>query len=87
MENLKSFRQRGRSGIMVTPIGLCCWQFSKQINMAGKFWPTLEDSMIERIVSLSLKGVINWFDTVEIYGGGVRDTFKRELRCNVIQVF
>jgi len=55
---------------MVTPIGLGCWQFSKQNNMAGKFWPTLEDSMIEKIVSLSIEGGINWFDTAEIYGGG-----------------
>lgn len=58
---------------MVTPIGLGCWQFSKQNNMAGKFWPTLEDSMIERIVSLSLEGGINWFDTAELYGGGVSE--------------
>jgi aryl-alcohol dehydrogenase-like predicted oxidoreductase len=63
----------GRTGIMVTPIGLGCWQFSKQKNMAGKFWPTLEDSMIESIVSLSLEGGINWFDTAEIYGGGVSE--------------
>jgi len=55
---------------MVTPIGLGCWQFSKQNNMAGKFWPTLEDTLIEKIVSLSIDGGINWFDTAEIYGGG-----------------
>jgi len=55
---------------MVTPIGLGCWQFSKQKNMSGKFWPTLEDNMIERIVSLSIDGGINWYDTAEVYGGG-----------------
>jgi aryl-alcohol dehydrogenase-like predicted oxidoreductase len=73
MENLKKLRPLGRTDIMVTPIGLGCWQFSKQNNMAGKFWPTLEDSMIERIVSLSIEGGINWFDTAEIYGGGVSE--------------
>jgi aryl-alcohol dehydrogenase-like predicted oxidoreductase len=73
MGNLKSLRQLGRTDIMITPIGLGCWQFSKQNNMAGKFWPTLEDSMIERIVSLSLEGGINWFDTAEIYGNGVSE--------------
>jgi len=67
---MKSLRPLGRTEIMVTPIGLGCWQFSKQNNMAGKFWPTLEDSMIEKIVSLSIEGGINWFDTAEIYGGG-----------------
>src|SRR5665647_1205007 len=70
MENLKNLRPLGRTGIMVTPIGLGCWQFSKQKNMSGKFWPTLEDNLIERIVSLSIDGGINWFDTAEVYGGG-----------------
>ena len=70
MENIKSLRSLGRTGLMVSPIGLGCWQFSKQKNMAGKFWPNLEDRLIERIVSLSTEGGINWFDTAEIYGGG-----------------
>jgi aryl-alcohol dehydrogenase-like predicted oxidoreductase len=58
---------------MVTPIGLGCWQFSKQKNMAGKFWPTLEDDLIDRVVSLSLEGGINWFDTAELYGNGASE--------------
>jgi len=58
---------------MVTPIGLGCWQFSKQKNMAGKFWPTLEDDLIDKVVSLSLEGGINWFDTAEIYGNGASE--------------
>jgi aryl-alcohol dehydrogenase-like predicted oxidoreductase len=45
----------------------------KQSNMAGKFWPALDDNLIERIVSLSLEGGINWFDTAEVYGGGVSE--------------
>ncbi len=73
MENIKNLRPLGRTGIMVTPIGLGCWQFSKQSNMAGKFWPALDDNLIERIVSLSLEGGINWFDTAEVYGGGVSE--------------
>jgi len=55
---------------MVTPVGLGCWQFSKGKNMAGKFWPALDDDLIEKIVSLSIEGGINWFDTAEVYGGG-----------------
>lgn len=70
MVNIKSLRPLGRTGIKVTPIGLGCWQFSKQKNMAGKFWPALEDNLIERIVSLSIDGGINWFDTAEFYGRG-----------------
>jgi len=52
---------------------LGCWQFSKQKNMAGKFWPTLEDNLIEKVVSLSLEGGINWFDTAEVYGNGASE--------------
>jgi len=57
----------------VTPIGLGAWQFSKQKNMAGKFWPTLEDGLIDRVVSISLEGGINWFDTAELYGKGASE--------------
>ena len=53
MDNIKSLRPIGRTGIMVTPIGLGCWQFSKRSNMAGKFWPTLEDDLIEKVVAQS----------------------------------
>ncbi len=73
MENINNLRSLGRTGMMVTPIGLGCWQFSKQKNMAGKFWPTLEDNLINKIVSLSLEGGINWFDTAELYGNGASE--------------
>jgi len=58
---------------MVTTIGLGCWQFSKQKNLAGKFWPTLEDDLIEKVVALSIEGGINWFDTAEAYGSGASE--------------
>ena len=58
---------------MVTPIGLGCWQFSKQKNMAGRFWPALEDDLIDKVVALSLEGGINWFDTAEVYGNGASE--------------
>jgi aryl-alcohol dehydrogenase-like predicted oxidoreductase len=73
MENNNHVRPLGRTNIMVTPIGLGCWQFSKQKNLAGKFWPTLEDSLINKVVSLSLEGGINWFDTAEVYGKGASE--------------
>jgi aryl-alcohol dehydrogenase-like predicted oxidoreductase len=73
MENTKILRPLGRTSIMITPIGLGCWQFSKQQNMAGKFWTKLDDELIYRIVSLSLDGGINWFDTAEAYGKGVSE--------------
>lgn len=73
MEQSNKLRALGRTDMMVTPIGMGCWQFSKQKNMAGKFWPTLEDDLIGKVVSLSLEGGINWFDTAEIYGKGASE--------------
>jgi aryl-alcohol dehydrogenase-like predicted oxidoreductase len=73
MGNMNTLRPLGPTGSMVTPIGLGCWQFSKQKNMAGKFWPTLEDDLIGRVVALSLEGGINWFDTAEVYGNGASE--------------
>ena len=70
---MNSLRHLGRTGIMVTPIGLGCWQFSKQKNMAGKYWPALEDDLINKVISHSLEGGINWFDTAEIYGNGASE--------------
>jgi len=73
LENKIALRSLGNTGKMLTPIGLGCWQFSKQKNLAGKFWPTLEDDLIGKVVSLSLEGGINWFDTAEIYGNGASE--------------
>jgi len=70
---MKTLRSLGNSGMMVTPIGLGCWQFSKQNNLAGKFWPKLEDDLITKVVGLSLEGGINWFDTAEVYGQGASE--------------
>jgi aryl-alcohol dehydrogenase-like predicted oxidoreductase len=69
MEQIQT-RALGKSSLLVTPVGLGCWQFSKRNNMAGKFWPSLDDDLIRSIVRLSLEGGVNWFDTAEIYGGG-----------------
>jgi aryl-alcohol dehydrogenase-like predicted oxidoreductase len=73
MTNITPLRSLGKSDLMVTPVGLGCWQFSKKRNMAGKFWPDLEDDLINRIVKTSLEGGINWFDTAEIYGNGASE--------------
>lgn len=73
MKEQENYRQLGRTGMMITPIGLGCWQFSKQQNLSGKYWPDLDDNLIERIVALSLEGGINWFDTAEVYGKGASE--------------
>lgn len=73
MNTVNNLRKLGNTNMLVTPIGLGTWQFSKQKNMAGKFWPTLGDDLIEKLVSISLEGGINWFDTAEVYGKGASE--------------
>jgi aryl-alcohol dehydrogenase-like predicted oxidoreductase len=67
---MNPLRKLGKSDLMVTPIGLGCWQFSKGKGLGGNYWPTLKDEEIELIVKLSLEGGLNWFDTAESYGMG-----------------
>lgn len=73
MNSINNLRALGKTDMMITPIGLGCWQFSKQQNLAGKFWPALDDELIIKIVALSIKGGINWFDTAEAYGNGASE--------------
>jgi aryl-alcohol dehydrogenase-like predicted oxidoreductase len=73
MEHQIPLRNLGNSEVKITPIGLGCWQFSKQGNMAGKYWPALEDDLIREVVRTSLEGGINWFDTAEVYGQGASE--------------
>lgn len=73
MKHILPLRPLGKSDLMITPIGLGCWQFSKQKNMAGKFWPKMEDDLIKQMVKISLEGGINWFDTAEVYGNGASE--------------
>jgi len=73
MKQILPLRALGKSELMITPIGLGCWQFSKQQNMAGKFWPDMEDELIKQMVKISLEGGINWFDTAEAYGNGASE--------------
>jgi aryl-alcohol dehydrogenase-like predicted oxidoreductase len=73
MTSIPALRSLGKSDLLVTPIGLGTWQFSKANNLAGKFWPKLDDDLIHHIVKISLEGGINWFDTAEVYGNGASE--------------
>jgi aryl-alcohol dehydrogenase-like predicted oxidoreductase len=63
-------RRLGKSDLQISPLGLGCWQFSKQTGFVGKYWPPLTDEDTIEIVKTSIDGGINWFDTAEIYGRG-----------------
>ena len=61
-------RRLGKTDLMVSPMGLGCWQFSGA-SMAA-YWNSPSKEAINEIVRVSLEGGINWFDTAEVYGFG-----------------
>ncbi|MBN2076387.1 MAG: aldo/keto reductase [Dehalococcoidales bacterium] len=62
-------RQLGNTEIEITPVGLGCWQFHGG-GYGSIFWKSPSYEETNTIVKQALKGVINWFDTAEMYGGG-----------------
>ena len=39
-------RRLGKSDLQLSPLGLGCWQFSKQTGIVGKNWPALSNNNI-----------------------------------------
>src|SRR6056297_2682134 len=75
-------RKLGHSQLMVTPIGLGNWQFSKRKNLAGKYWPMLSDEESYDIVQTTYNNGVNWFDSAEMYGNGESErTLARALHA------
>ncbi|MFC4778328.1 aldo/keto reductase [Paenibacillus sp. GCM10023252] len=70
MEDKVELRKLGNSDLLLSPLGLGCWQFSNGSGAVGKFWSVLDKETVGEIVKISLEGGINWFDTAEVYGGG-----------------
>ena len=65
-------RRLGKSELLVSPVGLGCWQFSQGKGF-NAYWTILADRTIEDIVAASLDGGVNWFDTAESYGSGTSE--------------
>ncbi|SDS74156.1 Predicted oxidoreductase [Paenibacillaceae bacterium GAS479] len=66
-------RKLGNSDLMLSPLGLGCWQFSNGKGITGMFWNSLPPESVLSIVQTSLNGGINWFDTAEFYGKGASE--------------
>lgn len=69
MDQAVRLRELGQTGIMISPIGLGCWQFAGKLGGTAT-WNTVTDSEANAIVQAALDGGINWFDTAELYGFG-----------------
>lgn len=72
-------RRLGNSDLLLSPIGLGCWQFSLGLGFGGKYWPILEESEIKDIIQITLNRGINWFDTAEAYGWGASENITTQI--------
>jgi aryl-alcohol dehydrogenase-like predicted oxidoreductase len=66
-------RSLGTTNIMVTPIGLGVMELSGGGGLLGRMFPVIPQDEKNAIIKAALDGGINWFDTAEIYGGGVSE--------------
>ena len=66
-------RSLGKTDIRVTPIGLGAMELSGGGRFLGHIYPPLPREEKNAIIKAALDGGINWFDTAEIYGGGVSE--------------
>lgn len=66
-------RELGKTGIMVTPVGLGVMQFSGGGGLMGRMFPVISQEDKNGIISAALDGGINWFDTAELYGNGISE--------------
>src|SRR5512137_2302320 len=75
MEMIKNIQLRhlGKTDILVTPIGLGVMELAGGGGQAGRMFPVIPQEEKNAIVKAALDGGINWFDTAEIYGGGISE--------------
>ena len=67
------YRTLGKTGIMVSEIGLGCWQFG------GDFGPTQDENSLATMAEATQAG-ITFFDTADVYGDGRSERVIRQYR-------
>ncbi len=60
-------RTLGKTGFKVSEIGLGCWQ------LGNDFGP-VEDTQAAQILNSAMQAGINFYDTADVYGGGLSET-------------
>jgi len=66
-------RSLGKTGILVSPIGLGVMEFAGGRGFMGRMFPVILQEEKNAIIKAALDGGINWFDTAEAYGFGISE--------------
>jgi len=74
-------RRLGKTDLLVTPIGLGCWQFGGRGRTTSAIWKSPPQEEINNMVKAALDGGINWFDTAEAYGSGASERALATALC------
>ena len=71
-------RKLGNTDIEVTPIGLGMMEFAGGGGLMGFAFPKVDQETKNATIQAGLDGGVNWFDTAELYGGGVSEASLAE---------
>ncbi len=66
-------RRLGKTELMVSPIGLGMMEFSGGGGVMSAAFPPIPQEQKNAAVQAGLEAGVNWFDTAEMYGGGVSE--------------
>ncbi len=70
-----NIRPFGKTGINTTEVGLGCWQF-------GGDWGEIGESQVMNILETAIVEGIRFFDTADIYGGGISEKYIGKFMSN-----
>jgi aryl-alcohol dehydrogenase-like predicted oxidoreductase len=73
INNKYQLRSLGKTGILVTPVGLGVMELAGGGGLIGRMFPVIPQDEKNAIIKTALDGGINWFDTAEMYGAGVSE--------------